>query len=84
MIRAKPGVQRLQVSNSNNPGSRIQTPQVIRVACHNGISPLPGKNHHRSVDNIRGVSSGAEFSTGTGQLIVQRNDLDFLAPQEPR
>src|SRR5262249_24346948 len=47
-------------------------------------SPLPGKDHHRRVYNIRRVGGAAELSTGTGKLLVKRNNLNFLAPQEPR
>jgi hypothetical protein len=42
-----------RVSNRNNLGSRVQTPQVIWIACNDGGSPLPGKDHHRSVNHIR-------------------------------
>jgi hypothetical protein len=68
------------VSNRNNLGSRIEPPQVIRIACHYGVSPLPGKDHHRRVDNVGRVDGTAEFSTGTGKLLIERYDLHFLAP----
>ena len=35
-----------QLSNRNNLRSRIQTPQVIRIAYNDGVPPLPGKNYH--------------------------------------
>src|ERR1700750_1208062 len=29
-----------RVSNGNDLGCRIQTPQIIWIACHDGVSPL--------------------------------------------
>ena len=73
-----------RISNRNNLSFRIQTPQVIRIACDDGVSPLPGKEHHRSVDNIRRIDSAAEFSTRTSKVLIKRNNLHFHAPQETR
>ena len=70
----------LRASNKNILGSRIQTPQVIRIACNNGVSPLPGKDHHRSVDNIRRIGGATELSTGTCKLLIKRNNLHLAAP----
>jgi hypothetical protein len=73
-----------QFSNSDNLGPRIQPPQVIRLARNDGVSPLSGKDHHRSFNRIRQVGGGAEFSTRTGKVLVEGNNFHFLAPQEPR
>ncbi len=84
-INAPQPVERsAQMSDRNNLGSVIQTPQVIRIACNNKVFPLPGNDHHRGVDNVLRVGGGAEFSTGTGQMLVKRDNFHFLAPQEPR
>jgi hypothetical protein len=48
------------------------------------VLPLPGDYHDRRVDNIRSARGAAEFSAGTGKLVVKRNNLNLLAPQEPR
>jgi hypothetical protein len=69
--------------NGNNLGCRIQTPQVIRIACNYGVSLLPGEDYHRCIDNIRRIGGATELSTGTGKLLVKRNNLNFVAPQEP-
>jgi len=29
--------------------TRIETPQIVRIAGNDGVSPLPGKDHYRSV-----------------------------------
>ena len=70
------------ISNHNQVGCRIETPQIIRIACHDRLAPLSGKNNYRSVDDIRRACDRAELPTGTGKLLIKRNDLDFLAPQE--
>jgi hypothetical protein len=70
----------LAVSNRNNLGCRIQPPQVVRIACNDRVSPLPGKDHDRRVDNVGRVGGAAEFSTGTGKLPIKSNNLYFLAP----
>jgi hypothetical protein len=46
--------------------------------------PPPGGYRNRRVDNVGSARRAAEFSAGTGKLAVKRNDLNFLAPQEPR
>jgi hypothetical protein len=73
------GVKQVE-SNRNNLGCWIQPAQVIRVACNDRISPLPGKDYHRRVDDVGRVGSAAKFSTRTGKLLIQSNDFDFLAP----
>ena len=59
-------------------------PQVTRITGNYEVLPPPGDYHDRRVDNIRSARGAAEFSAGTGELLVKRNNLDFLAPQEPR
>jgi hypothetical protein len=49
----------------------------MRIARENGVSPVPGEDYHRCVDNIRRVGGAAEFSAGTGKLLIKRNDLNF-------
>src|SRR5262249_32466412 len=71
-------------SNGDDWAIRVQAPEVVRIACDDGVSPLPGQNHDRSVDNVRGLGGAAEFSTGTGKLFIERNNLDFVTAQEPR
>lgn len=44
----------------------IEAPQIIRVACDDGIPALPGYDHHRSVDDIRRLGGATKFATGTG------------------
>ena len=70
--------------NRNNLGSRIQTPEVIGIACNYGVSPFPGKDYHRCVDNIARVGGTAKFSTGARKLLIKRNNFHTLATQEPR
>src|ERR1700758_2990158 len=71
-----------QSSYSDDWRCRIQAPEVIRIAGHDVILPLPGEDYHRRVDNIRRIGGAAQLSTGTGKLLVKRNDLNFFAPQE--
>ena len=66
----------------NNWSCRIKAPQVRRIAGDDWFLPLPREDHHRRVDDIRGVAGAAEFSAGTSKLRVKRNNLNFLAPQE--
>ena len=73
--------QKLQRNNLSCP---IQTPYIIRIAGNYKVSPLPGDDHGRRVDNIRSPRGAAEFSGATGKLVVRRNNLNLLAPQEPR
>src|SRR5580658_3297047 len=66
----------------DNWSCRIKVPQVERIAGDDWFVPLPREDHHRRVDDIRGVGGAAEFPAGTGKLRVKGNDLNFLAPQE--
>ena len=68
----------------NNLSCRIQTPQITRIARNYDVLPLHGDYNDRPVDNIRGARGTAEFSAGTGRVLVKRNNPDFLAPQKPR
>lgn len=58
-------------------------PQVTRITGNYEVLPLPGDYHDRRVDNIRSARGAAEFSAGTGKLLVKRNNLNSLASQEP-
>ena len=58
-------------------------PQVARITGNYEVLPLPGGYHDRRVDNIRSARRAAEFSAGTGKLLVKRNNLNSLASQEP-
>jgi hypothetical protein len=68
----------------NNMSCRIETPYIIRIAGNYEVLPLPGDYHDRRVDKIRSPRCAAEFSAGTGKLVVKRSNLNLLAPQEPR
>ena len=74
----------LHTLQRNNPSCWIQTPYIAWIAGNYKVLPLPGDDHDRRVDNIRSARGAAEFSAGTGKLVVKRNNLNFLAPQEPR
>lgn len=67
----------------DNLSPRIQTPQIIGIACDDRVSPFPGKDHNRSVDNIVRVGGTAKLSTGAGNLLIKRDNLHPLATQEP-
>jgi len=43
-----------------------------------------GENNDRGVYDIGRASGAAEFPTRTSQFAVERNNLDFLAPQKAR
>ena len=80
-LRATDPAQKLQ---RDNLSCRIQTPYITRIAGNYEVLPLPGDDPDRRVDNIRSLRGAAEFSAGTSQLVVKRNKLNLLAPQEPR
>jgi hypothetical protein len=65
--------------DNNNFSSGIQTSQVTWVACNDRVSPCPGNDHHRGVYKIAHFGGGAKFSTRTGKVLIQRNNLHFLA-----
>src|SRR5213594_852257 len=65
-------------------GLRIQLSEVIRIASYDVVATRPGEDHDRGVDDIRGAGSAAEFSAGTRQFSIERNNLDFCAPQKAR
>jgi hypothetical protein len=73
-----------QALQRNNLSCRIETPYITGIAGNDEVLPLPGDYYDRRVDNVRSARSAAEFSAGTGKLIVKRNNLNFLAPQESR
>ena len=73
-----------QALQRNNLSCWIQTPYITRIAGNYEVLPLPGDYHDRRVDNIRSPRGAAEFSAGTGKLVVKRNNLNLLAPQKPR
>ena len=72
-----------QTLQRNNLSCWIQTPYITWIAGNYEVLTLPGDYHDRRVDNIRRARGAAEFSAGTGKLVVKRNNLNFLAPQEP-
>ena len=39
-------VTRIASSNRNDLGGRVETPQIIRIACDDGVSSLFGKDHY--------------------------------------
>ena len=51
-------------------------PQVTRITGNYEVLPPPGDYHDRRVDNIRSARGAAEFSAGTGELLVKRNNLN--------
>ena len=73
-----------QALQRNNLSCWIQTPYITWIAGNYEVLTLPGDYHDRRVDNIRRARGAAEFSAGTGEQVVKRNNLNFLAPQEPR
>ena len=54
------------------------------MACDEVVPALPGMNHDRGVDNVGGIGGAAEFSAGAGELLIERDNLDFVDPQKPR
>jgi hypothetical protein len=73
-----------QALHGSNLSCRIQTPYVARIAGNYEVLPRSGDYHDRRINNIRSARSAAEFSARTGKLVVKRNNLNFLAPQESR
>lgn len=63
------------ILEGNDRGTGIQAPQIIRIACHYRLSPLPRKDYYGRIDNIRRVGGPAEFSAGTGKLLVEGNNF---------
>ena len=53
------------------------------MACDDVISARPGQNHNRSVDYVGGTGCAAEFSARAGEFFLERNNRDFVKPQEP-
>ena len=82
-----PGADRRKVSvvhsDPDDWGLWIESPQVIRIARDDDVSMLPGENHDRSVDDIRGASGAAEFPARAREVFVKRHNFDFCSPQKP-
>src|ERR1035438_8829984 len=71
-------------SDRDDSAGRVQPPQVARIACDDAVSALLGQDHNRGVDDVGGIGGAAEFSAGAGELFTERDNLDFVDPQEPR
>jgi hypothetical protein len=71
------------MSDRDDGTGRIQPSEVARVACNDPVAALPGENYDRGIDNVGGSGGAAEFSAGTGELIIERDNLDFVNPQKP-
>jgi hypothetical protein len=63
---------------------RVQSAKIFGIARHDWFSALSGEQYDRSVDDIGHIRGTAEFSACTGQVVVKRNNLDFVASQESR
>ena len=65
--------------------ARVETSEVLEVAGEGDPVDLPGYEHHRRVDYVRGGRSGTELSAGPGTGAVERVDDHVLgghdAPQ---
>ena len=54
------------------------------MACDDVVSALPCQDHNRCIDDVGGTGGAAKFSAGTGELFIERDNLDFVDPQKPR
>lgn len=68
---------RAKSPDSNNPGCRIETLQLIRIACKEWVPTLPSEDHDRSVDKMRRAGGATEFARGAGEHLVKRDNPDF-------
>jgi hypothetical protein len=51
---------------------------VARIAGDDVVAAQPGENHDRGIDNVGGFGGAAKFSASAGELVVERDNLDFV------
>jgi hypothetical protein len=71
-------------SDRDDWAGRVQSLEAVRIACDDVVSALPGHNHDRGVDYVGRMGGAAEFSAGAGELFIERDNRDFVYPQEAR